>query len=778
MTAADAGAQVQAGLAHHQAGRLGEAEAAYRRALALAPGHSDALHLTGVLAYQHGRLDEAVDLYRRAVAANPAYPAALNNLATALKDSGRLAEARDAAERALVLAPGFAEAHNTLGNILLLAGAADGAAAAFRRAAAANPRFAAAHGNLGNALAALGDRAGAIAAYRAALALDPGYADAHYNLGNALRDAGRPDAAAAAYRDAIACRPDHADAWNNLGLVLLQAGDTAGALAAFDAALAARPGLAAAHNNRGTALRDTNRPAEAVAAFRRALDRAPHDAAAHYNLGNTLRDLGDLDGAIDGLRRVLEIDPGHDDALALLVETLQGACDWPALAVLEPRLRAATDAALAAGRRPAEMPLTSLRLDDDPARHRAVAAAWARAVDAEVAPWRAAAPPRRGPRDRLSVGYLSHDFRDHPITHLVAGVLAGHNRAGFEVFAYAYGPPDDGPHRRAVAAAADRFADVAALTHAAAAGRIRDDGIDILVDLTGPTLGGRMQIAALRPAPVQAWWLGYPGTTGADFIDYVIGDAVATPPGTAADFAEALVLLPDTFQPTQRPSAAPPPPRAALGLPDHAVVLASFNQAAKIEPAVFDTWLAVLDAVPDAVLWLYAGHPLAEANLRRAAAARGTAPARLVFAPRAPLADHLARMAAADLVLDTRRYNGGTTTSQALGAGVPVVAVAGRGFAARMSASLLHAVGLPELAVPDLDAYRALAVALAADRPRLAALRARLAANVATMPLFDTPRFVAGLEAAYRAMWARAEAGLPPAAIAVGNGLSGGAAAT
>ncbi|MGE0746718.1 MAG: tetratricopeptide repeat protein [Rhodospirillales bacterium] len=770
-------ALVQAGLAHHQAGRLDEAEAAYRRALALAPGHPDALHLSGVIAYQRGRLGEAIELYRRAVAVNPAYPAALNNLATALKDAGELAPAREAAERALALAPSFAEGHNTLGNVLLIAGDAAGAAAAFRRAATANPRLAAAHGNLGNALAALGDRDGAVAAYRAALAIDPAHADAHFNLGNAARAAGRADEAAAAYRAAVRSRPDYADAWNNLGLVLLAAGDAAGALAAFDAALAARPGFAAAHNNRGTALREAHRSDAAIAAFNRALEFAPGDAAARYNLGNTLRDRGDVAGAIEALRRVVDADPGHDDALALLVETLQGVCDWPALAVLEPRLRAATHAALAAGRRPAEMALTSLRLDDDPARHRAVAAAWARAVAAEVATCRMAAAPRPAPRDRLRVGYLAHDFRDHPITHLVLGVLAGHDRARVEVSAYAYGPPDDGPHRRAVAAAVDRFADVAALTHAQAARRIRDDGIDILVDLTGPTLGGRLQIAALRPAPVQAWWLGYPGTTGADFIDYVIGDPVATPPGTEADFAEALVLLPDTFQSTQRPPPAAPPPRAALGLPDAAVVLASFNQAAKIEPAVFDAWLDVLAAVPDAVLWLYAGHPLAEASLRRAAATRGL-DGRLVFAPRTPLAAHLARLAAADLVLDTRRYNGGTTTSQALGAGVPVVAVAGRGFAARMSASLLAAAGLPDLAVPDLDAYRALAAALASDRPRLAALRARLAANLGTAPLFDTPRLVAGLEAAYRAMWARAAAGLPPAMIAVGNGLPGGASAT
>jgi predicted O-linked N-acetylglucosamine transferase (SPINDLY family) len=276
-----------------------------------------------------------------------------------------------------------------------------------------------------------------------------------------------------------------------------------------------------------------------------------------------------------------------------------------------------------------------------------------------------------------------------------------------------------------------------------------------------------MQIPALRPAPVQAWWLGYPGTTGAAFIDYVIGDPVATPPEAAADFAESLVLLPDTFQPTQRFLSSPPPPRAALGLPEAAVVLASFNQANKIEPALFAAWLGILDRVPGAVLWLYAGNPLAEANLRRAAAAHDTAPERLIFAPRVALADHLARIAAADLVLDTRRYNGGTTTSQALAAGVPVLAVAGRGFAARMSASLLAAIGLPELVAPDLAGYEALAVALASDRTRLAAVRARLAANLATMPLFDTPRFVANLEAAYRAMWARAAAGLPPAMIEV-----------
>ncbi|MBM3487335.1 MAG: glycosyltransferase, partial [Alphaproteobacteria bacterium] len=383
-----------------------------------------------------------------------------------------------------------------------------------------------------------------------------------------------------------------------------------------------------------------------------------------------------------------------------------------------------------------------------------------------LAPVPAPAPSAAVPR-RLRVGYLSHDFRDHPIAHLIAGVLERHDRSRIEVAAYAYGPPDHGPHRARIAAAVGRFVDIDALGHRAAAERIRADGIDILVDLTGPTFGGRMQIAALRPAPVQVWYLGYPGTTGARFFDYVISDAIATPTAIADGFTEALVHLPHLFQAPVASELADPPARAHLGLPADAFMFASFNQPAKLDPLLFACWMRILARTPAAVLWLYADPPVVADRLRDRAAAAGLDRSRLVASPRVPVADHLARIAAADLVLDTGHFNGGTTTSQVLGAGVPVLAIAGRSFAARMSASLLFAAGLADCVLPDLSAYEACAVALGNDRPAAAAIRSRLAAARATAPLFDLDQFVRDLEAAYAAMWASRVAGLQPAPIAL-----------
>ena len=376
---------------------------------------------------------------------------------------------------------------------------------------------------------------------------------------------------------------------------------------------------------------------------------------------------------------------------------------------------------------------------------------------------------------RIRLGYLSNDFHQHATALLLVETLEAHDRGRFELHAYSYGADDGQGMRQRLQACFDGFHDIAALDDAAAARAIHADGIQILVDLKGYTAATRTALLAYRPAPLQVSYLGYPGTLGGGFSDYLISDAFITPPAAAADYSEALACLPHSYQPHGRhANAAASPSRAAAGLPDAGLVFCCFNQAWKFTPAVFHLWCGLLAQVPGSVLWLLQDDR-AEGNLRREAMARGVAPHRLVFAPALPQAAHLARLALADLVLDTAPYNAHTTASDALWAGVPLVTCAGDTFAGRVAGSLLHAVGLPQLVTHSLAAYADLALALAEDAPQRAALRAHLRVWRGTAPLFDVDGYTRALEGLFQQMWQRHAAGLRPAALGAGSpGSPGG----
>jgi predicted O-linked N-acetylglucosamine transferase (SPINDLY family) len=356
---------------------------------------------------------------------------------------------------------------------------------------------------------------------------------------------------------------------------------------------------------------------------------------------------------------------------------------------------------------------------------------------------------------RLRIGYLSADLHEHPTSQLLVGALEHHDRARYEVHAYALDSDDGTAHRARLVAAFEHFHDVRALAHDALARQIAADGIDVLVDLQGYTAESRPQVAALRPAPVQVNYLGYPGTMGAAFVDFILADATLVPPGDEQWYGETVIRLPDTYQANDDRQAIAERAfaRSELGLPEDGAVFASFNAHFKIERETFAAWMRILAAVPGSVLWLLGGP--GEAALRAAADRSGIEPARIVFATRMRKPEHLARHRAADLFLDTYTYNAHTTASDALWAGLPVLTRPADGFAGRVAASLLRAIGLPELVAPDLDAYERTAVELARDPAALAALRAKLAAHRSSLPLFDTARFTRNLEAAFDEMWAR-----------------------
>jgi predicted O-linked N-acetylglucosamine transferase (SPINDLY family) len=788
-------------LQHHQAGRLREAEAIYRQILQVAPNHPDALHLLGVTAHQEGHPDVAVCYIQQALALNPQEARYHNNLGEAYRAQGSLTAAIAHYRQALGLRPDYAEAAYNLGIAYQQQGRLAEAAAHYGQALALQPALAEAHNNLGTALAGLGKLDEAMAHYRQALALRPNYAEAHFNLGNALKEEGQFEAAAAAYRQAVALNPGYAEALHNLAVVLQQLEHWPEAVAAYQEALTLNPTLAGvhfnlgvgwqrqghvnqaithyrqaltlrpdsavAHNLLGTALYSEGRLEEAVAHYRKALAIKPDYADVYHNLANVLKDQGLFGEAIAHYRQVLVLRPGDPESENHLMHELQHLCEWSGLEDLFARQRASIRTYPSARVRP----FTLVAIPSSPEEQLLCAKNWVANCFAPLMRLRSKLGFNflRAAKPRLRLGYLSADFRQHVIAHLIAELFELHDRARFDVFAYSFGPDDGSALRQRLIQAFDRFTDISPLSYEEAARRIYSDAVDILIDLQGYTSLSRSQIGALRPAPIQVNYLGYPGTLGAEFMDYIITDRFTTPPEQQAYFAERFVYLPHCYQinSRQRPIAERIPSRTECGLPPDGFVFCCFNGSYKITPAIFDIWMRLLQGIPGSVLWLLESSPGVAANLCREAARRGVQAGRLIIAPRLPLKQHLARLPLSDLFLDTSPVNGGATASDALWVGVPYLTCAGETMVSRVAGSLLTAIGLPELVTPSLAEYEARALHLAQHPEELASLRDRLAQNRLTAPLFDTPRFTRHLEAAYQTMWEIFRRGEPPRQIEV-----------
>jgi protein O-GlcNAc transferase len=661
--------------------------------------------------------------------------------AAAAQQAGDSATAAALCGEILGREPGNFQALHFLGRLRAQAGDFAAAVALIGQAVAINPNAPAAHYNLGLALRALGRRDEEIECYRRALRLTPDFAAAHNALGIALNEQRRSEEALAAFRSALALQPASAELRNNLAIVLTDLHRFAAAEEQLREALRLRPDYAEAHSNLGNVHRARRDYAAAIACYRRALALDPGNADAQHNLGMALRNLGRHDEAAECFGRALALDPASGAALVALAVAERQICDWrtPRESAIKERV-AHGDAAIE--------PFDFLSFAASGAEQLRCARNYWTGFAMPAPLFRAARP---APRDRIRIAYLSFDFRAHATAYLMAELLERHDRAIFEIIAASFGPDDDSAMRRRIVAAVDRFVDIADLGDAEAARLLADMPIDIAVDLNGLTANNRRNILAHRPAPIQVSYLGFPATTGAPFIDAIIADRFIVPPGAERDFSERVIHLPDCYQPNDRSRriAETIPTRAECGLPETGFVFAAFNNSYKITPPLFDIWCRLLRAVPGSVLWLLKDNEWAAANLRREAEARDVAPGRLVFAPRLTLPEHLARHRRADLFLDTLPINAHTTASDALWAGLPVVTCAGASFVSRVAGSLLHAVGLAELVSADLAAYEGLALRLATDPAALAAIKARLAANRMTTPLFDTERYRRGIEAAY-----------------------------
>jgi predicted O-linked N-acetylglucosamine transferase (SPINDLY family) len=737
-------------LGHHQAGRLAEAEGIYRQILTQSPDHAEALHLLGVLAVQVGRADAAIELIGRAIAINPTIAEYHANLGESYRRAGRYEAAIASFHRAIALKPGLADAHNNLGNALRDTGRPAEAIAAFHRAIDFRPEFAQAHSNLGNALRDLDRRDEAIAAYRRAITVAPAFAEAYTHLGVSLFEAGRGVEAIAAHRRAIALEPDRAqahynlgcvlahegkldeaitsllravelapdlaDAYNNLGVVFRKNGREEEAIAAYRRVIELQDDHADAHNNLGNVLGERGLPDLAIAAYRRAIALRPDFSEAHNNLGNLMRDQGDLDEALACYRRALTANPQFSRAASNLVLTLHYHPDYDAQAIL------------AEHRRWAE-------------KHAAPLVNESRPHDNERAPDR-----------RLRVGFLSPDFREHPVGRLLLPLFAHRDQRRFEFIGYSDVRTVDELTEK-LEALADCWHDTSALSDAQLAQRIRDDRIDILVDLALHTLDNRLLVFAREPAPVQVTMLGMPATTGLATIDYRLTDPYLDPPGaTDGDYTEQSIRLPHCFWCYEPPREAPPVgPLPALT--NGFVTFGCLNQFTKVSRAVWPLWVRILQSLPGARLVLLCppgGHRDAvRARLQDADIAED----RVEFVARGSHSEYFHRYLELDLSLDPFPYNGHTSTLDSLWMGVPVITLSGRTAVGRGGDSILSNAGLPELISRAPDQYVEIAVQWAEDRARLSALRAGLRERMRSSVLMDGPQYAADVEAAVRWMW-------------------------
>lgn len=577
----------------------------------------------------------------------------------------------------------------------------------------------------------------------------------------ALRDA---PGAEASFRRALAIHPQNLDAMSNLGVALKVQGRVAEALQCYTAAAQLSPDNGNIKFNLANLLRQSARREEALAVYHELARARPSDAEPRFLMAATLQELGRGAEAVEEAGKALAIDPSQDRARALLLHQLGHFCDFHAA---RPHLESIE--ALGIEGPPVE-PFALLALDDCPARGLERSLAWARRFP--TAPALPRTPRQGGP---IRIGYFSADFHNHATIYLISRVFEHHDRDAFEINLYSFGGKEGGAITQRLVETCDRYRDVHRLSDAEIAKLAREDGLDIAVDLKGYTKNARPEIFASRAAPVQINYLGFPGTMGAPFIDYLVADPVLIPDSHQAHYCEKIVYLPHSYQPTDDSRIIPndPSSRSDHGLPDAGFVFAAFNATYKIQPRDFAIWMRLLLAVEGSVLWLFRSNGPAEANLKKAAAAHGIDPARLVFAPPLPHLQHLARHRNADLFLDTFACNAHTTASDALWAGLPLVTRIGEQFAARVAASVLTAAGLPELVTQSDEDYEALALSLARDPGRLGALRHKLVSTRASAPLFDSLAYTRDLEAAYRAVHQRWIDGEAPAVVRIGGAVAG-----
>jgi predicted O-linked N-acetylglucosamine transferase (SPINDLY family) len=682
--------------------------------------------------------------------------------AVALHKKGKLDQAEAIYLQLLAINPANSEALQLLGAIALEKGNNQDALELISLAIEFNPKVASYHSNQGVAFKELDKFEEAVASFDKAIALDPGYAEAYSNRGAALRRLHLLDAAIESCEKAISLKPSLVEAYSNIGLAFQELKQLDAAVVNFDKAIRLKPNYFQVYSNRGNAFLELKQFDEAIASYDKAIALKPSFAEAYYNRGAALKELKQLDAAIDSYDKAFSLKPDHPYLVGMRQHLKMLICDWEGyesnILILNQKIKDKLKAAAS---------FTIIGLPISLPTLKQIAEIWCK----DKFPYNSHLGPitKKASLTKIRLGYFSADFHNHATAYLMAELFERHDKSKFELIAFSFGPETKDEMQMRISQAFDHFINVANLSDLEVALLSRELGVDIAIDLKGVTQDSRLGIFSFRAAPIQVSYLGYPGTLGADYIDYLIADKTLIPSQSQQHYSEKIVYLPNSYQVNDRQRVIAPTQftKKELGLPDDAFVFCCFNNNFKITPDVFDSWVRILKAVENSVLWLLQDNPTAAKNLQKEAERRGLDPVRLVFAKRMDLPEHLARHKAADLFLDTTPCNAHTTASDALWAGLPLLTCLGETFASRVAASLLNAIGLPELITETLADYEKLAIDLAKTPAKLKTLKEKLERNRLTTPLFDTELFTNHVEIAYTQMFERYQADLSPEHIEV-----------
>ena len=731
----------------HQ-GKLAEALALGRQALALRLDDIDAAVLVAEILVARGERDEAIATYSRQIELRSDRALAYYKRGNLLKDAGQSEAAVEDYDRAIAINPTYAYALCNRGVVLARLGRQEAALESYDRAIAIAPGDVVTLFNRADVLRELERSEEALAAYGHIIEISPDHLQSHCNRGVLLTELERYDEARADFERALSISSSIPDIYFGRGRLSHKQQHFGQALADYQQAFTLDPDCAVAYFARGEVLGEVGRLPEALASFDRALALRSNYPEAHLGHANVLIKQRRHVEAIEDYERVLACKSDWPFTPGLLQHAKMLICDWQEFDASAERI--------VAGVRRGELvstPFALLALSDEASIHYE----GARVFTQKVAPAKNDLPPlpRRSAPEKLRIGYFSCDFREHPVAMLTTELFESHDRSRFEITAFSMGPEDSSPARERLKKAFDRFIDINRIPDRDAAALAREHEVDIAIDLCGHTSGGRIGIFSRRAAPIQATWLGYAGTTGAGYFDYLIGDPTVIPPEHQSYYSEKIAYLPHCYLPNDSTRMiAERPTREQIELPARGFVFCSFNNSYKFTPEVFSSWARILSRVEGSVLWLAHNESTAAKNLWLEAERRGIDPRRVIFAGRTPtLPQHLARLQVADLFLDTLPYNAHSTTLDALWAGLPVLTRLGGAFAGRVAASALRAIGLPELVTTSMREYEELAVELATDPKRLAEIKQRLARNRLTTPLFDSRSFGRELEALYLAMY-------------------------
>ena len=745
---------------------LGQFEASiqsFKKAIFLEPEYSDAHFNLAKTLKECNKLDDALKSYQKVLSINPNFAHAHNNLGNIFKDLNQFENAINSYEQAININPHFPHAHNNLGNVFKDLNQFENAIKSYKKAININPTFAHAYNNLGNVFKDLDQLDDAIKSYKKAIEVSPKFSEAYYNLGIAYRSLNKIDKAVDCFKKTIDINPNFSEAYNNLGKSYTALGQLKIAIDCYEKAINIRSDFDEAYKNLGFNLLTIGQIEYASMCFEKAIEINPDYAEAYKSLGTAYKKRKQFDKAMSMYELAYSLKPNMEFILGDLLNNKMNLCEWSNLTnhLKELRNKVISNEKTIG-------PFSSLSLFDDLKLQKKIAEIFSNFYYPQSDFLPKIQPYRNHKKIRL--GYFSADFKIHPVATLTAELYELHDRNNFEVHAFSFGPDTNDKMNIRIKAGVDHFHDVKTMSHQEIVLLARSLEIDIAIDLAGYTAKSRTDIFAMAVAPIQLSYIGWLGTMGADYYDYLIADPIMIPKESQKYYTEKIVYLP-SFQVNDSKDLPPDITfeRKDISLPEKGFVFCSFNNTYKFTPSTFDSWARILEQVEDSVLIVYANNELSKANLTKEIVQRGIDPKRLIFGDSIARPEYLARYKVADLFLDTQPYNAGTTASDALKMGLPMLTLKGNSYQARMGASIVNAVNLPELITSSSEEYEALAIELATNPNKYKAIKEKLQSNLSTAPLFDTKLFTSNIESAYTQMYDRHHKGLEPDHIYVEN---------